>query len=83
METLRNLMSNGKFFTVTFTKKNGELRTINGRCGVHKYVKGVGLGYDPAKKDYVIVREVNQGQYRTINLRTVVRFKQGNKTINL
>jgi len=35
----------GKFFTIKFVKKNGELRELNGRLGVKKHLKGGELGY--------------------------------------
>ena len=34
------LVQTGQFCTVTFIKENGEIRTINGRTGVKKYLKG-------------------------------------------
>ena len=36
----QSLASTGQFCTVTFVKENGEIRTINGRTGVKKYLKG-------------------------------------------
>lgn len=36
----------GKFFTVVFRKRSdGTLRTLNGRIGVAKYVKGTGKSF--------------------------------------
>jgi len=34
------IQKSGKFFSVQFTKKNGEERCLRGRFGVHKFVKG-------------------------------------------
>ena len=34
------LQSNGHIFTVTFVKKDGTKRTLNGRFGVYKYIRG-------------------------------------------
>ena len=49
--------SKGKFISVTFVKKNGEVRKMNGRMGVHSSknapLKGVGLAYNP--NDYGLV----------------------------
>lgn len=36
------LVSSGQFCTVTFLTKTGEVRTLNGRTGVKKYLKGTG-----------------------------------------
>lgn len=57
------------FFTVVFEKADGELRTLTGRLGVHKYVTGNGK---PINSETVIhVWEVlpgGQGQYRSFDL---------------
>ena len=37
-----SLVSTGNFCTVTFLTNDGEVRTINGRTGVKKYIKGTG-----------------------------------------
>lgn len=44
----QSLASTGQFCTVTFVKENGEIRTINGRTGVKKYLKG---GHRSAKAE--------------------------------
>lgn len=41
-EVVAELQSNGKIFGATYRKKNGEITKINGRFGVHKFVKGTG-----------------------------------------
>ncbi len=35
------LQKEGRIFGATYVKKNGEVTKINGRFGVHKFVKGV------------------------------------------
>ena len=35
------LQKEGRIFGATYVKKNGEITKINGRFGVHKFVKGV------------------------------------------
>jgi hypothetical protein len=53
----------GTFFTVEFIKRStGELRVMNCRGGVAKYVKGVGMSYDPSKKGLVPVWEANNAE---------------------
>ena len=68
-----DLVADGKFFTATFTKKDGTVRTINGRTGVHKFTSGVGRKYDPKKKGLITVWETT-GQYRTVNINTISRI---------
>jgi hypothetical protein len=36
------LQKEGRIFGATYQKKNGEITKINGRFGVHKFVKGTG-----------------------------------------
>ncbi len=36
------LQREGRIFGATYVKKNGEVTKINGRFGVHKFVKGTG-----------------------------------------
>lgn len=40
------LQDTGHFFGATYRKKNGELTSINGRFGVHKFTKGTGKSSD-------------------------------------
>ena len=39
-----------KFFTITFEKKDGRVRVLNGRRGVTKYLKGTSR--HPKKKEF-------------------------------
>jgi len=68
-------MNNGKFFTVQFYKKDHSIRTLTGRCGVKKYVKGTG-----SKKPAYIktVYEIHKCQYRSIDLTRLISFTQKN-----
>ena len=61
-----------KFFSVSFVKKNGELRTINGRLGVTKHLKGE-INVNSDKPEFLIVYENGNG-YRTVNLESVTRL---------
>ena len=53
-EQVRSIIESqkGKFFTVIFSsKQDGTVRLINGRTGVHKYVKGTGVNPAVGKSD--------------------------------
>ena len=66
--------SNGKFFGVTFKKKDDTLRTMNARFGVKKHLKG---GSNNVVKDdnaYVTAWDRTKGAYRTINLDTIEKL---------
>ena len=66
--------SDGKFVSVTFTKKDGSVRTLVGRLGVTKHWKGGESRLDPAK--YITIFDTQNGGYRAINRETIksVRF---------
>ena len=61
-----------KFASITFEKKNGETRKMNGRLGVKRYLKG-GTNANSDKDNFLIFWENGIG-YRTINLETVSRI---------
>lgn len=68
----------GKFFTVTFTKKDGTTRVMNARLGVKAYLKGGELPYDSEAKGLIPVYDVKTGDYRMINVDTITKLKIGN-----
>ena len=66
----RILNSNGKIFTVTFTKKDGTIRVMNGRLGVEKYLKG---GKCTVNKDnFIIMYDLQSKGYRALNKDTII-----------
>lgn len=71
--------TNGKIFSVTFVKKDGTLRKMTARLGVKKDIKGVGLSFDPAAKQLVVVFDMHKKAYRMINLQTIKEFKHESK----
>lgn len=50
-KTLEQLADN-TFFTVKFVKNNGEVRTLNGRTGVKKYVNPLTKGESEKQKEH-------------------------------
>ena len=73
MKTLASIIedSNGKFVSVTFTKKDGTLRCLNGRIGVVKHLKGGKSTVDHDK--YLVLFDVINGGYRCVNRDTIQR----------
>jgi hypothetical protein len=69
--TLANVLEStaGRFVTVTFTKKDGTLRTINGRTGVIKHLKGGKSTIDRSK--YIVLYSNADDGYRCINKDTI------------
>lgn len=69
------LATNGKFFSVSFIKKDGTTRKMTARLGVKKNLKGVGLKFNPTEKNLIVVFDVHKKAYRMINLLTIFKFK--------
>ena len=84
---LREAIENtkGKFFVVSFLKRNGELRKMTCRTGVKKGLKGndgVGaLRAKPSNTNLVNVFEMQVDGYRSFDLERVVNFKCGSVSI--
>jgi hypothetical protein len=76
--------SGGQFISVTFTKKNGEVRDLNGRMGVHSSknapLKNVGLRYDPNDYGLVGIFDAQKKAYRMININTLSRLTIAGET---
>lgn len=64
--------TNGKFFTVTFKKKDGSIRIMNCRTGVTKALKGGKSTIDHDK--YLVVYEMSSKAYRCINKDTIMNI---------
>lgn len=72
-QRLKRFVSNGKIFSVTFIKKNGEERTMLARTGVKKYLRG-GVNRNP-NPNHLIVYSMYDKEYRTINFDTIIKLK--------
>ena len=71
--------SKGKFLSVRFVKKNGEIRDMNGRVGVHKSphapLTGEGLAYNPDDYGLVGIFDAQLKAYRMVNINTLSHLK--------
>lgn len=68
----------GKFFTVTFIKKDGTERVMNARLGVKAYLRGGELPYNPEAKGLIPVYDMQKHDYRMVNINTIKKLKIGN-----
>lgn len=68
---------NGRFFSVTFTKKDGSVRSMTCRRGVQKGLNGSGAKYNALSKALFTVYDVQKRDYRNINFQTIHSFKLG------
>jgi hypothetical protein len=67
--------TNGKFFSVVFTKKDGTLRKMTARIKTSKGVNGKGMKYIPSDKKLAVVYAMDKLEFRMVSLDTVVSFK--------
>jgi hypothetical protein len=63
----------GKFFTVTFIKKDKSIRVLTGRLGVKKHLKG-GVSTTSHLDKYLCVYEPKSKSYKNVNLETVLEL---------
>ena len=73
LEIINN--TGGKFFTVTFVKKDGTIRRATARTGVRKGVKGVGMNYNATDKGIKILWVCDAENFRAIKLNTILDIK--------
>lgn len=73
------LASDGRMVTVTFVKKDGSLRTLNGRLGVKKHLKGGVSTLDPSQ--YITIYDVKAAGYRAVNRDTIKGLRVGGLVI--
>jgi hypothetical protein len=66
-QLIRDLVGN-RIFSAEFIKKDGTLRKIVARLDVKKHLKGGELKYSPEKLNYLVVFDLQEQGYRTINI---------------
>lgn len=77
------MLQGGKFFTVTFIKKDGTIRKMNARLGVTKGLTGKGMAYNPIERNLLPVFDVQKQAYRMINAETIQEIKFEGQTLKV
>ena len=73
--------TNGRFFGVDFQKKNSdEVRVMNARTGVSRYITGGGLKFDATQKGLIPVYDIINKGYRMININGLMRLRTNGET---
>jgi len=70
-DAVLELIADGRFFSVEFTKRDGSLRTMQARLGVTQYLAGGEKGYSDAAKGIVTVYSVDAAGYRSVRLDSI------------
>jgi hypothetical protein len=63
-------VNKGKIFTITFKKKDGTLRKLNGRLGVH-FGKKLSKPTTSNHYKYIVVYDMQKQAYRNVNMDTI------------
>ena len=85
MKTFSNIfadlitLSNGKFVTVTFIKKDGSERKMNCRIGVKKHLRGGACTVNTDK--YLIVYDVQSKGYRSIDKDAIIALSINGESV--
>ncbi len=79
IEFLQN-ETEGRIFSAYFRKNDDTMRKMVCRLGVKAYLKGGDLPYDPKAKLILPVFDMELGEYRSINLRSLVSFNISSET---
>lgn len=66
-------VSEGTFVGVTFRKKDGSLRDLNGRLGVRKGTKGGKSNLDANK--HIVLYDVKNEGFRAVSLSTMTQLR--------
>lgn len=66
--------SKGKFFTITFVKKDKSQRRMTARIGVKKGVNGQGMKYNPSDYGMKSVYDMGVLDWRMINFKTATKL---------
>ena len=69
-----------KFFSIEFVKADGSKRTINGRLGVKKHLKGGRNCNVTLVPKHLTIYDMQKKGYRNVNLSTVKTLKVSNFT---
>ena len=64
----------GRFFTVEFTKKNGDIRVLNGK------IKNLSTGKD---SNHITIWDRVHKSWRKVNVNTIRKFQCGNLVITV
>lgn len=73
-------LPNGTIYSVTFIKKDGNVRLMNSIKGTRRGVNGAGMKYDPKERDLVPVYDLQAAKkdpenpnkaWRMVNLNTI------------
>lgn len=69
----------GKFVGIDFVKKGGCSRSLNGRLGVRKHLRGGTNTVEAQDRPYITLFDMKNSGYRAVNLATVACVRANGK----
>jgi len=81
MKVSKNYLDNGRFFSVTFRKKDGTIRKMLARRGVKRNLQG-NPRYNPDDYNLLVVWSVNDEAYRSIKINRILEVKANGLTFS-
>ena len=81
MKISKNYLDNGRFFSVTFRKKDGTIRKMVARRGVKRNLQG-NPRYNPADYNLLTVWSVSDNGYRNISMSSILEVKANGLTFS-
>ena len=73
----------GKIFSVNVIKKDGSIRRMVARLRVSKPTTGKGLSFSPIQKRLMTVFDMQNREYRMVNLQTMFSLKIDGKQYSI
>lgn len=73
----------GKFVSVDYVKLDGGTRTLTGRLGVKKHLKGGTNNVEADSRPYLTMFDVQLRQYRTVKLDTVTAMRAAGRVYRI
>ena len=81
MKVSKNYLDDGRFFSVTFRKKDGTIRKMLARRGVKRNLQG-NPRYNPDDYNLLVVWSVNDEAYRSIKINRILEVKANGLTFS-
>jgi len=81
MKVSKNYLDDGRFFSVTFRKKDGTIRKMLARRGVKRNLQG-NPRYNPDDYNLLVVWSVNDAAYRSIKINRILEVKANGLTFS-
>ena len=81
-DDILDMLEDGTIVTVEFIKKDGSLRTLNGRMNVKKHLKGGTKAFDDKDYGLITIYDLKNKGYRSFKVENLRKLKAKGKEYN-